>query len=228
MAEDTNKKYPDDVMDYYRMNRIMRHRLRNLCAGVKMTVERIATTTAQTNPQIGTRCDIVINELDNLREFTDRMDLLFDTLPNSEPLSLFELVSSLRMAFAPKFPFCALDLCGEESTVRFRHGSWIYTALFELLLNGGEAAGENGKVCISWEAGEVFKFVISNNGESFPEAVPVNPPVPFTTEKSRHDGLGLSIVCRIFEHINAEWQLLPGGKGTNIEILIPDSEMMHE
>ncbi len=228
MAEENNSHYPDSVMDHYRMNRVMRHRLRNLCAGVKMTVERIANMTAATNPQIGTRCDIVVGELDNLRLFTDRMDWLFDALPQPEPKSLFELVSSLRMSFSPQFPFCNLDLGGTEATLVLHHGSWVFFALHELMVNAGEAAGENGKVTLKWSLDNAIEFTIANDGEAFPDDIPLQPPVPFYTNRSRHDGLGLGIANRIFLAIGAKWDILRENNLTTVKITIPETEIKHE
>ncbi len=229
MADDSDYKYPDDVMDHYRMNRVMRHRLRNLCAGVKMTVERISGMTASINPQIGTRCDIVIGELDSLRLFTDRMDWLFDALPSAEHKSLFELVSSLRMAFSPRFPFCNLDLGGTEAAIILPRGSWIFFALHELMVNAGEAAGENGKVSLAWSVdGGTLQFTLGNDGEPFPSDIPCDPPVPFFTSRSRHDGLGLSIAHRVFQTVGATWGIIRENNMTTIKITIPETEIKHE
>eukprot|EP00828_Plagiopyla_frontata_P047724 TRINITY_DN8910_c0_g1_i2.p4 TRINITY_DN8910_c0_g1~~TRINITY_DN8910_c0_g1_i2.p4 ORF type:complete len:159 (-),score=13.84 TRINITY_DN8910_c0_g1_i2:41-517(-) len=112
MPVEKNSSYPCKNMDHYIMNRVLRHRLRNLCAGVKMTIERIAASTMQSNPQIGSRCDIVAAELDSLREFTDRMDMLFDRLPSPEVKSLFMMITDMRMDFLKNYPFCNFEING--------------------------------------------------------------------------------------------------------------------
>ena len=231
MAENNNPSYPIDAMNHYVMNRVMRHRLRNLCAGVKMTAERIATMTASTNPQIGSRCDIVIAEVDNLRDFTDRMDLLFDALPMFEAKSLFDLVIDARTFFAPKFPFGKLNFSGPEAMVNFAHGSWLMVALHELLINAGEAAGEGGEVLLAWtEEAAGWAWAVSNSGEQIAAEIPLSPPTPFMTTRSRHDGLGLAIVWRICVALGATLEITTAleGLGTRVMIKLPRSENNNE
>jgi len=228
MSENKNPSYPIEVVNHYTMNRILRHRLRNLCAGVKMTAERIAATTAAINPQIGSRCDIVIAEVENLREFTDRMDLLFDALPAVEPKTLFDLVVDARTFFAPKFPFGKLSFDGPETILTFVHGSWLQLALRELLTNAGEASSSTGAVKLAWQTDpDGFTFVLENSGEPFPAEIPVHPPAPFMTAKSRHDGLGLAIVWRIGTAIGATVSMVPGSEDqpTRITLKLPLAEI---
>jgi len=204
----TNKtehdSYPQESIDLHQMNRILRHRLRNLCAGVKMTVTRIAQTTSETHPKIGSRCDIIASELDNLESFTERMDLLFDQLPEPEQKSLFDLITDLRSDFISQYPFCSMDLQGPESEIIVKHGTWIFIALKELLCNAGEAAGANGTVSLSWSNSGQLQFILINNGEKIPEEIPLTPPRPFFTLRSRHDGIGLAIAYRICKKLDGD------------------------
>ena len=231
MSEPNNPSYPVSVMDHRVMNRVLRHRLRNLCAGVKMTMERIAAATAVSNPQIGPRCDIVVAEIDNLRDMTSRMDLLFDQLPTSHAKSLFEIVTAIRTAFVPKFPFCKLAFDGPEAMVSFVHGDWLIFALSELIFNAGEGSGDTAEVSFSWKNdSNGFTFSI-DNGSAIPPEIPTTPPVPFMTSKSRHDGLGLAIAWRICEAIGASLQIetMPGEEDahTRITINLPAAEINH-
>ena len=228
MASTKIPKYPDDFMDHHRMNRVMRHHLRNLCAGVKMTVERISAMTAAVNPQIGARCDIVIGELDILRRFTDRMDLLFDSLPRPEPLSLFELISVLRRSFAARFPFCTLELDGPEAALTLPHGSWVNLALDELLANSGDAAGENGNVRLTWQIDSGVVFTLTNHGDAFPAEIPIDPPVPFYTTRSRRDGLGIAIAYRIAGELGGAWSLHHGNGEITVTLTLPATEALNE
>ena len=196
--------YPESCIDLNLMNRVMRHRLRNLCAGVKMTANRIADTTRETHPRMSSRCEIIASELDNLHEFTNRLDLIFDTLPATTPKTLFELISELRDEFAKKHPFCTLSFEGPETQLAFPNGSLIHTCLNELLTNAGEAAANNGHVTLSWQIEDEFSFEITNDGNKIPDEIPINPPQPFNTLRSRHDGIGLSIAYRICKALDSE------------------------
>ena len=75
------KTYPQERVDIAQLNRVMRHRLRNLCCGMKMAVKRISDHTKDSYPQFTDNFTVMSNEFDNLMECTERMDLLFDYLP---------------------------------------------------------------------------------------------------------------------------------------------------
>lgn len=182
------------------MNRVLRHRLRNLCAGVRMTIDRIAAVTGKTHPEIPGRCKIICSELDSLQLLTDRMDLLFDNLPVSCQMPLFELITELRSRFSKKNPLSSLEFDGPQENISIRNGSWFVTALMELLDNAAEAAGPQGHVKLSWTYDDnkrSFSIIIENSAEPIHPLIPINPPVPFHTERSRHDGLGMAIAYRI-------------------------------
>lgn len=205
MSNSLDSEYPGDVLDLHQMNRVLRHRLRNLCAGVKMTASRMADQTRESNPRMSSRCDVIVSELDNLNEFTQRMDLLFDTLPPPEPKNLFELITDLREFFVKTYPFCTLNFDGAEENINFTSGSLIFIALMELIDNAGEAAGDNGTVDLAWsENDNNYTFSITNTGCSIPQDIPINPPEPFNTLRSRHDGIGMSIAHRICKALNSE------------------------
>ncbi len=229
MEDSGASSYPKGVLDLRKMNRALRHRLRNLCAGVKMTMERISSTAASTHPQLVDRCRIISSEMDSLQKFTERMDLLFDTLPQAHPKSLFEIVSSLRESFLKAFPFCSFDLQGPELDVAFPKGSLLLCALEELLLNAGEAAGANGSVTLKWSLAEgELLFELANGGVSIPQEIPLDPPEPFHSPKSRHDGIGLAIVCRICKE--SHFRLVLGnvrGEGASASIGIPSGDFLN-
>ncbi|MCM8543287.1 MAG: sensor histidine kinase [Lentisphaeraceae bacterium] len=186
----------------YQMNRVLRHKLRNHSAGLKMTLHRIQEVLESVNSQMADRCSLMLNELESLENFTERMDLIFSDLPEAEPMMLFNLICDLRRSFASDFPMVNLDFVGEECAAMFPNGNYILIALQELLANAGEAAGLEGNVSLQWKLEDKVEFTITNNGESIPENIPMTPPVPFYTEKGRHDGLGLSIADRICRSLN--------------------------
>jgi len=219
-------RYPFDNVDLRKMNRIIRHRLRNLCAGVKMTVEKIASVTSQTHPQMADRCSLIVAELENLREFTDRMDRLFDNLPAPEPKSLFDILCDAREFFIKKFPFCHLELDGGELAASFKHGSWFVIAMREIIANAGEAAGASGTVRLAWaEKDGSVTVSVSNPGEPPPPEIPLNPPRPFNTLRSRHDGIGLAIANRICEEAGASLSIESSPETTAVHIKISPEEL---
>jgi signal transduction histidine kinase len=216
-------------LDLQQMNRILRHRLRNLCAGVKMTVSRISDTVAETHPRIPSRCDIIISELDNLQQFTDRMNLLFDPLPQVEDKEFYEIITELQENFSSQFPLISLSMSGKEYPYLIKNGSWIIIALTEILKNAAEAIGSEECVTFSWRQEGDLIFRIKNEGSNIPKEIPCTPPKPFFTTKSRHDGLGLAITQRICNEIEALMRIDNIKKDVVvIELIIPQELVIHE
>ena len=208
------------------MNRILRHKLRNHSAGLKMTLHKIQEVLEGVNSQMADRCSLMLNELEGLEGFTERMDLAFSDLPEPQPLMLFNLVCELRRRFAAAFPLCNLELEGKECAAHFPNGNLIVTALWELLSNAGEAASFDGHVTLKWEIGDTINFSIINDGEEFPNDIPLTPPTPFYTEKGRHDGLGLAIVNRISDSLAGKFSLTPQSNcGVVTRLELPREEL---
>ena len=191
--------YPQNNTDLKTMNRLLRHRLRNLCAGVTMTVDRIVQLAEHNHPDLAGRCDIVKIEMDRLQILTERMDLLYDTLPPVRKITLFELMTEIRGWFVSSFPCCDLVLDGPVEAVEIGLGSYLLTVLKELLLNAGEATADQ-RVKLKWSVGmngAIGFEVINSLRESVPANINLSLPQPFVTSKSRHDGLGLAIIRRL-------------------------------
>ena len=210
----------------FQMNRILRHKLRNHSAGLKMTLHRIQEVLEGVNSQMADRCELMLSELESLEKFTERMDLIFSDLPEAEPIMLFNLICDLRRSFASDYPMVNLEFIGQECAAQFPNGNYIMIALKELLLNAGEAAGLEGNVSLQWKLDDKVEFTITNNGDDIPEKVPTKPPIPFYTEKGRHDGLGLAIVDRICRSLGGTFSLTPQTKGGVVaKIELPREEL---
>ena len=208
MNEFNNKSYPCNVTDIITVNKRLRHRLRNLCAGVTMTTDRIAQLVEDLHPDLSMRCQVVKEEMLRLQVLTERMDLLYEILPVPESISLLELITELRAFFTQKFPFCNLILNGPQQDVSFKFGSYLLIALTELLQNVGEC-NSNSDLYMKWsiDGNNVFFSVENILNEPFFKEVNLETPAPFITNKTRHDGLGLAIVQRLVLALDGELNL---------------------
>lgn len=212
--------------DAFQMNRVMRHKLRNHSAGLKMTLSRIQEVLEEVSSEMADRCSLMMNELENLEHFTERMDLIFSDLPEAEGTMLFNLICELRRRFATKYPLCNLEFSGKESAALFVNGNLIILALWELLANAGEAAGIDGKVTLEWKLEDKIYFTVTNTGDELPEDIPLAPPMPFYTEKGRHDGLGLAIVDRISRSLGGKFSLSQQSNGEiSAQVELPRKEI---
>ncbi|MEN9362226.1 MAG: hypothetical protein RL095_3761 [Verrucomicrobiota bacterium] len=196
----SSRRDPDplDVSDAAAMNRVLRHRLRNHSAGMKMTLGRIQDALSAAGSPLADRCVLMQSELENLELFTRRLDLAFGILADPESSTLLETVSRCRRYFVENFPYCDFVMQGEEAELRLVDGPLILTGLKELLANAGEACSLEGRVSFAWEIlpGQL-RFSVGNSSDSpLPPDIPLAPPRPFRTTRGRHDGLGLVIVRR--------------------------------
>jgi signal transduction histidine kinase len=188
--------YPRDVLDTHEMNRTLRHRLRNHCAGMKFTVDALAEDAGGLHPEVEPKCVMMADELSRLLRFTERMDLLFDQLPAPEPSTIRTVLADSVEGFGRQFPWCDVQVEGPDSDRDLERGSWFSIAWRELMVNAGEAAGRNGEVRVLWQVEPVFAATVIDVGSPWPERIPRSPPVPFFTTRGQHDGIGLAIAYR--------------------------------
>ncbi|HCN07970.1 MAG TPA: hypothetical protein DIT01_08545 [Lentisphaeria bacterium] len=214
------ENYPLDGHTTFQMNSVVRHRLRNLCAGMKMAVERIADQVGSTYPQVTDMTPLMIAELTSLQVFTDRADLLFDRLPPAACRCIGEVVSTVRIEFREQFPDTVLHLnfLDTDTNHILEHGNWLLIILRELLHNAGEAAGDAGEVELIWAQAAGAKIVVTNSGLEIPAEIPLAPPLPFFTCRSRHDGIGLAIIARLCKALVADLAIQSGSSGVSVTI----------
>lgn len=208
-SEIKNQAIPKlDAESLQQMNRVLRHKLRNHSAGMKMTLTKISNFLKQEKNPLADRCYLMNEELDSLMTFSTRMDLVFSDIEEIYPQSLFDVAFKCRDYFIKTFPLCNFELNGGEDKIIFPEGNLLLILLKEALNNAGEAAGTEGHISLKWTINdEFFCFSIINNGEILPQNIPTNPPKPFFSPKSKHDGLGLAIIHRICSYLSAELSL---------------------
>jgi len=200
------RKYPEDTVDLTLMNRRLNHRLRNFCTGMQMVVQAIETY-PQDQAKILEKCPLVQAELDRLMTLTRRLDLLFEVLPPAAEMSVADLMENARFEFAHDFPLCNLDIDAPLTKGPLSGGGMLDIALKELLANAGTAAGVDGSVTLRWDVESGDTICITNTGEQLPDDLAIDPPVPFASNRSRHDGIGLAIVHRVLNTIDARWTI---------------------
>ena len=76
--------------DLFQMNRVLRHRLRNHSAGMKMTLSAIEKELQAQGSPMAERCLLMKKELESLELMTERMDLVFADLPVQTESPLFQ------------------------------------------------------------------------------------------------------------------------------------------
>lgn len=207
------------------MNRVLRHKLRNHSAGMKMTIAKIQSILEDVAPNMSDRCSLMIEELSGLEVFSTRMDYIFNDLPAPEAVDFFTLLHESRSFFVQKFSFCDLKMSGPQSVFNLKYGNWLIIAVKELLANSGECVGENNLVEFSWSVDEALTLEFSNSGDPIPNDIPLDPPQAFFTHKGRHDGLGLAIVYRICSVLGGTINFKNENDRIKVQIQVPLKEI---
>ena len=213
------------MQDPAQMNRILRHKLRNHSAGMKMTISKIQDILEDVAPNMSDRCSLMIQELGGLEEFSFRMDCIFNELPEAQDMDFFTLLTESRSFFAQKFSYCDLKMSGPQSVLSLRYGNWLLIAVKELLANAGECVGDDCEVRFSWSVGDGLVLKFENSGEEIPENIPLDPPQAFFTNKGRHDGLGLAIVYRIVTMLGGKLNFMNDENRIQVKIEVPLKEI---
>lgn len=195
-----NQNYPMDLVDGTRMDRIVRHRLRNFCAGMRMAVSIIHDKPGLADDDRA-RCGLMLAEMDDLQRFSDRLSLLFGPPLPQEAGTVTEVMATAQAEFSQAFPLCSLDLQGPlaDTPVELPAANWVALVLRELLRNAAEAAGRDGSVKLFWALSPTFRAGVASTGTALPDSIPRFPFRPFNTTRNRHDGIGLAIIQRYCE-----------------------------
>lgn len=189
-----------DHNDLARMNRVMRHRLRNVASGIKGAVtylgesldDRLSEDEKEYFP-------LIVKECDALSELTGRLNLLFDDVPTGGGWSVGDMVEQAAKGLAERVPHGRLESTVERTFAQQRvlGGQNLAVALLEVVVNAAEASPEGLASLAATVEGREVQFTISNAGldesvedpESFFEA--------FYTTRARHLGIGLTMARKV-------------------------------
>mgnify|MGYP000468093569 CR=1 FL=1 len=202
------QEYPLNVLNIQKLNSVLRHRLRNLYAGFDMALDTIQRDLQAAGSSSAERCDLLKADLKDIYRFTERMTLLLDPLPAPETMDLQTVISETLAHVRKQYPLCRFQCEGTEESYQLKHGNWYRFALIELLFNAAQATGEDGTIKVVWKTKPTVEIAVLNTGVTWPSDVKIEPPEPFENTKGQNDGMGLSIVKRICDAMDAELEIL--------------------
>jgi signal transduction histidine kinase len=216
----TCPRYPLDSMDRVRLNQIIRHRVRNICGGTRMILDVLKTRLEGTagNPIPWNR---LYEEVDDMQDFSRRLDLLVEPLPPEQPLALRQILEEANARFTRQFPLCSLAMNGTVADVLIPAGNLYGLIIDELLANAGRAAGPEGAVELAWTAEPRLHLAVANTGPPFSRDIPTAPPVPFHTTTASRDGMGLAIVYRICLRLALDFHVFVDTNEMSAVVLTP-------
>lgn len=187
--------------DLIRMNKVLRHRLRNSASGLKASMTFLAKELAgRMTPRELEYFPLIQHECDAITAVTNRMQLLFDPVAPSPALPVKEILDRAVQSVRADFPTTLFEQEGAVSAeMMVAEKDTLYIPLCELLRNAAEVVS-GGRVLIRVDAapGEITVTVADSGGAHSEEGE--DPFRPFFTTKTRHLGLGLCIARKYAEH----------------------------
>ena len=188
-----------DHEDLIRMNRVLRHRLRNFASGMKTSVSFLAKELeGRLSPSEMEYFPLIAGECDGVTEITNRMSLLFDDFQTGDEAMLGVALEKAVTQLRARYPAAKLRVeLGTAAALRIAsmHGGVVI--LGELIANAVEAT-PNGEVVVACGV---------ESGQATIEVRDVGPGVkpeesgklflPFYTTKARHLGIGLTMAEKI-------------------------------
>lgn len=202
----TSKHFAHD--DLQRMSHIMRHRLRNIAAGISGAVNLIASDSEVTlSPDLREYFPLVLRECESLTEIANRLSLYWEPVTESKPESADSLTTRVAAGLSRKFPHVEFQ---QQGSVQCSIPSLIEIALNEVMLNACEAA-PYGTVCITTSQVQDSVFwKISDSGDGVQETDRDRVFQPFFTTRPRHLGLGLALARAYAAKIGGSCEPLAG------------------
>ena len=188
-----------DHEDLLRMNRVLRHRLRNFASGMKTSVSFLSKELeGRLSPSEMEYFPLIANECDGVTEMTNRMSQLFDEIPSGDESTLASVLEKTVAGLRGRFPTARIRVeAGTVGSLRVASKQNLVLCLGEIVANALESA-PNGEVSVSC-SGENGRLVIEvcDTGPGIKPEEQGNLFLPFYTTKARHLGIGLTIVKKI-------------------------------
>ena len=214
--------------DLQRMNKVLRHRLRNFASGIKSTVSFLSKELAgRLEPSEMEYFPLILNECEGLSELTARFNLLFDDVPPGGEMLVGDVVKSLATRLHDRFPTSALrmDVSDAVSALTLPREQYVALPLLEVLVNAAEAAPAKEIVLSGGvEHGELV-FRVADQGPGLAKDVTEDMLFqPFVTSKARHLGMGLAIAARLVGWAGGKMTVVRRAEGgLQFELRIPSS-----
>ncbi len=211
---------PEDLL---RMNRVLRHRLRNSAAGLKSSVSYLFKELGpKLTPHEQEYFPLILQECEALADLTQRMHLFFEPAVAGPPATVAEAVAAAASPLRARFPHNDLRLQIEAAaeTRPLAARAALEVPLAEALANACEAAPGGIVTLAVILRGDQLEAEVSDPGLAPPPAAGLFQ--PFFTTKPRHLGLGLAIARHYLAPAGGTIQFeYEPGSGGRVRIRLP-------
>jgi signal transduction histidine kinase len=209
--------------DLIRMNKVVRHRLRNSASGLKSSITFLSKELAERlSPPEMEYFPLILNECDAITHITDRLQLLFDPVRPSAQCPLDDILSDTFKAVRDQFPTAALRIeCQTDpAQVTLAECTPVSTLLYDLILNAVEAAPQKECVLTVETTNDALILAIHNDGGELTDKEH-DPFLPFFTTRTRHLGIGLNIARKMAELLSGTLALANTTEGVTATVTMP-------
>lgn len=178
------------------------HDLRNLMLPVLLSTELLLESPGLTPLQQG-RLKLIVQRLDFAQRFIEDILWAQQGLRVQQVVNIPSLVQRVLEQIRQDFQTEVRCLMLVERTVGVAgNEDRLWRALYNLVLNGAEAAGQFGSVLVrvlNDEMPAMVRLEVQNSGDRMTPDPPESIFSPFFTTKQSHTGLGLSFVKEVVE-----------------------------
>ena len=211
--------------DMQRMNRVLRHRLRNFASGIKSTITLLSSELDdRLQPSEKEYFPLILNECMGVSDLTNRFNLLFDEIPPGGPARLSECLEYSRALIQQRFPMSSIDMRMDEplNQAVISGDGYIKLILQELIINAIESAREKPINVELNIAADLLVIKVEDQGDGSEESDLQEMVKPFFTRRARHLGIGLTAVQKVVEHLEGTLTMaLRDEGGLVVEVELP-------
>ncbi len=189
------------------MNRVLRHRLRNLAAGIRTSTSLLSQELKdRLTPAETEYFPLIIDVCDRINEITDRFNLLFSDLPGGGECDVAAAIGAAVAALRRQIPTAQVRVDVDETTLgtRIVSDQLVGIALREALTNAAEASFGREIVLDGGSDEEKLYLEVRDQGEGLSPEKEALLFCPFHAPRERHLGLGLAAARRALEQIGGE------------------------
>jgi signal transduction histidine kinase len=202
-----------DEDDVCRMNKVLRHRLRNFASGIKNAMALLEGELKEhLPPESQEYFPLIQAECDQLNVLTERLSMVFDPQypvrvtarhdDRLQPISaiLQKTLEETRRAYpAAEIVVTLEDTLQDE---QLRGGTALTLALLELIRNAIEAARHSRITLQCEQQDEQLLFKVIDQGPGVGKGDPAQIFLPFHTTRGKHTGIGLAIAAAVLAEHN--------------------------
>ena len=201
-----------DEEDVCRMNRVLRHRLRNFASGIKNAVSLMEGEIKDVvPPESREYFPLIQGECDQVSVLTERLSMVFDpqfplraaARADVQPQPVDAIVRRVLEETRRTFPAAEIEVSADEALCHkpVSGGTALVLALNEIICNAIEAARNKPILLLCEELDGELACRVADQGPGVGTGDPAQIFLPFHTTRGKHTGIGLVIAAEVLaEH----------------------------